>query len=52
MSDKKEIKASDVDQMVCNLSIDARIYLTEEQQIRLVDEICELFGIDAKEGLT
>lgn len=48
---KKLVKASDIDQVVCNWSMDNRIALTEEQLNALVDVLCDLLNIPTKPSL-
>jgi len=50
--EEKETKtAREIDQVVCNWTIDNGVSLTENQLNSLVDVLCDLFEIDAKEEL-
>lgn len=51
MKEKETKTAREVDQVVCNWSMDNAVSLSEDQLNNLVDKICELFKINIKESL-
>jgi hypothetical protein len=51
MKEQTTKTAREIDQVICNWTMDNGVSLTESQLNNLVDELCELFNIDAKEGL-